>query len=1358
MNTVRKSIWKRLSTPRNLSLIGGGVVLALVACYFIIGSSAFLKGFVLPKVNRALEMEVSADSISLSLFSQCSIRGLKVRVPGAEPLVEAQEAVVRYQLFSLLKGHINAQEVKLVSPVFKIIQTADGKNNLPPTKPAAASGSQAATKPLVSLKNINVSQGRFLQQIASPDGSQQKVEISGLNLTIDRIENGQPGKITIDALAKIDQTQPLPGKLSTNHTVEAKLSGSLDLKLANDLLPWQHNLSGSLRLEIGQAKGAWSHLASAAVRLDCQVTPTQLNQLALRFERQNENWGGLSLSGPLDLVKQEASLKLEIGGIDRRVLNFIGGPYGLDFASTSLNSTNTLDIRKQGKSLWVRGRLAASPLSLQRQGLSSPKLNLGVDYNFSLDLASQSLLVERLNVQGLQEGREMIRAALNRPMTVVWNAQGRGFKESALELTVTNLNLQEWGAFLPVQDPQGSLNASGQILCQKDGQDIGAQFQVNIANFQAKSATNLIQLSRIDLNLTGGLHELRMLEVKEFRVEAAAGDQLMFQCKGSGTYDKDDRAMNWPMSFELNLPWAVNNLQITNFTAQSGGLRFLGLLTSENQVPIVKGSFTLDKFTGKYSIYEFANYEATLEATAEIKDRQLVLRLGRVTERQQFETGGRGDFTARFDATNATAYLSVQRLDVNRYSLLPYLKPWIAPLSFASGNLSGDVKVGYPQGVIVFGLTNVTATNLVVLDPSQLIPPIPLSFKVDQMDLSLDQKGLFKLNSAEVELLDGPNPCGHCSVKGSMDLNTKVSKFDIQLANVNQNALQPWLAERLAPKTLTSALINGQVGLEIAAAKEVRLDLNLSVSNLVATETGAAPPAPMSLLLQVNYVSKTNLAEIKKFFVGLPSTARARNQLQVSGQVDTTQTNAYVGEVTVQSDGLDLTPLYAIFAGGAKSTNAPAPKAPAAVAAKPAEPGQPLSLPFKNFNLNVKIDQFYLGEISASNLVTTLNLAGNKATLQPTAITLNGAPVKARGIIDLGVPGYGYDLDVQAGAIPMAPFANTFSPASKGQIHGEILAAAQIKGAGTSGLDLQKNLAGQMSMVVTNANITQLKQIQKFVLPAVKIVFLFKQLSSMEKATAATSLVGALTQKFAPNSAAGQYITMMADKLDGGKADESLGTIVLKLQAASGNIDFKQFSASNSTFMVYGAGNIALNPVLTNSVLNLPINVIISGLATQGTNVAASAPAQEDKYLTISDTIGSPGYTINTEKLPESLKSLGPAANLILKQASALTKVPNIKFSQSGGGVGAIGGGSTADLLQGVAGLLQKPKAGATNAAPGAVSTNQAPGNQTMELIQGVAGLLQRPKPGATNAPAAAKTNPPPANPAPATNAVQKPK
>ncbi len=1357
MNTVKKSLWKRLSTPRNLSLIGGGVVLALVAGYFIIGSSAFLKGFVLPKVNRALEMEVSADSISLSLFSQCSIHGLKVRVPGAEPLVEAQEAVVRYQLFSLLKGHINAQEVKLVSPVFKIIQTADGKNNLPPTKPAAAPGAQAATKPVVSLKNINVSQGRLLQQIASPDGSQQKVEISGLNLTIDRIENGQPGKITIDALAKIDQTQPLPGKLSTNHTVEAKLSGSLDLKLANDLLPWQHNLSGSLRLAIGQAQGAWSHLASAAVRLDCQVTPTQLNQLALRFERQNENWGGLSLSGPLDLVKQEASLKLEIGGIDRRVLNFIGGPYGLDFASTSLNSTNTLDIRKQGKSLWVRGRLAADPLSLQRQGLSSPKLNLGVDYSFSLDLANQSLLVERLNVQGRQEGREMIRAALNRPMTVVWNTQGRGFKESALELTVTNLNLQEWQAFLPVPDPQGSLNASGQILCQKDGQDIGAQFQVNIANFQAKSATNLMQLSRIDLNLTGGLHELRMLEVKEFRVEAAAGDQLMFQCKGSGTYDKDDRAMNWPMSFELNLPWAVNHLQITNFTAQSGGLRFLGLLTSENQVPIVKGSFTLDKFTGKYSIYEFANYEATLEATAEIKDRQLVLRLGRVTERQQFETGGRGDFTARFDATNATAYLSVQRLDVNRYSLLPYLKPWIAPLSFASGNLSGDVKVGYPQGVIVFGLTNVTATNLVVLDPSQLIPPIPLSFKVDQMDLSLDQKGLFKLNSAEVELLDGPNPCGHCSVKGAMDMNTKVSKFDIQLANVNQNALQPWLAERLAPRTLTSALVNGQVGLEIAAAKEVRLDLNLSVSNLVATETGAAPAAPMNLLLQVNYVSKTNLAEIKKFYVGLPATARARNQLQVSGQVDTSQTNAYVGEVNVQSDGLDLTPLYTIFAGGAKSTNAPAPKAPAAVAAKPAGPEQPLTLPFKNFNLNVKIDQFHLGEITASNLVTTLNLAGNKATLQPTAITLNGAPVKARGTIDLGVPGYGYDLDLQAGAIPMAPFANTFSPATKGQIHGEILAAAQIKGAGTSGLDLQKNLVGQMSMVVTNANITQLKQIQKFVLPAVKIVFLFKQLSSMEKATAATSLVGALTQKFAPNSAAGQYITMMADKLDGGKSDESLGTIILKLQAAGGSIDFKQFSASNSTFMVYGAGNIALNPVLTNSVLNLPINVII---ATQGTNMAASAsaPAQEDKYLTISDTIGSPGYTINTEKLPESIKSLGPAANLILKQASALTKVPNIKFSQSGGGVGAIGGGSTAELLQGVAGLLQKPKAGATNAAPGSVSTNQAPGNQTMELIQGVAGLLQRPKPGATNAPAAAKTNSPAANPAPATNAVQKPK
>jgi len=96
---------------------------------------------------------------------------------------------------------------------------------------------------------------------------------------------------------------------------------------------------------------------------------------------------------------------------------------------------------------------------------------------------------------------------------------------------------------------------------------------------------------------------------------------------------------------------------------------------------------------------------------------------------------------------------------------------------------------------------------------------------------------------------------------------------------------------------------------------------------------------------------------------------------------------------------------------------------------------------------------------------------GGKVTLDPFQLTLNGAPVSAKTDLNLGVPGYQYDVAFTADKIPVEPLANSFSPEYRSQAKGELLASLQVKGAGTTGASLQKNLSGAFGFTFTNANI-----------------------------------------------------------------------------------------------------------------------------------------------------------------------------------------------------------------------------------------------------------------------------------------------
>jgi hypothetical protein len=383
------------------------------------------------------------------------------------------------------------------------------------------------------------------------------------------------------------------------------------------------------------------------------------------------------------------------------------------------------------------------------------------------------------------------------------------------------------------------------------------------------------------------------------------------------------------------------------------------------------------------------------------------------------------------------------------------------------------------------------------------------------------------------------------------------------------------------------------------------------------------------------------------------------------------KTNAIQGALKLASQSLDLTHYYDIFAGSKKpeaaktpATPATAP-APAPQAAANVEP-QPVNLPFHNFSLDANIARLYLHEIEITNFLTTTTIEGSHAVVKPCQLSLNGAPVNATIDLNLGVTGYQYAISFSANKVPVAPLANSLSPEYSGRAKGELVANGQIKGAGITGASMQKNLAGQFLLSLTNADI---------------------QLSGPKSKTIVTVISTALRLP---------ELT-----------DSPINWLVAEGKIGGGQIELTQFKAVGAQFSATSQGTITIAPVLTNSPINnLPLDI---ALPVSLAKKAGLAPANVDTNTTYVDLgkIATIGGTIGAPKTKTDMVAIG------------------ILTAKSVGGIPGVSGSEAGKILKGVGGLGglfggQGPTNSVTNQprANQPPATNQPPGFNPFDLLK----------------------------------------
>jgi hypothetical protein len=1114
-------------------LFGAAVVLLIliVAAYFIVTSAAFLKSAVLPRASQAIGAEVTVSDAAIHPFSEIELSNLKVQSKDQPPLITAPDIRVRYHLWDILHGNLRVDEIALVSPTVARVQNPDGTSNLDPLLKALRGKPSAAAKPAppaktskppqIDLRSFTLINATILKIQNHTDGQRDLLELTNVNLTLTNLQNGQTARLQLEAALRIANNPPA----AAGGTLEAGIKSSFQFSLTPDLKPGA--VTGNTHLDISSASGVFNDFAEFSAALDCDATPSEIRQLDLRFEKAGASLGELAVSGPLDLEKMEGQLQVKLQGIDRRLLNLAGAGSGIDFDSTTINSTNEIALTKAGAVIAATGRFKADKFQVTRANQTTPPLDFSAEYSGTVDRTARTALLRELTLAGKQEGRSLLAASLSQPMNLAWGSSSNNVGDSALQLDVTNLNLADWRPFLGSAVSSGNVNLKMKLLSQQAGKQLGFDLNSQIADLVARVGSNQTFQASVNLQAQGQAADFNQFNLSKYQLQIIRQGQPLLTASGSGTCNLTNTSADAQVALQTSLPGLCSAFPMPGAKFSSGTIELNGRVTQKQNTQTVTGKLTLADLTGQFGNNSFSNFGSTMD------------------------------------------------MDVSR---------------------------------------------------------TPEQIQIHKLDGGLTQAG---------------NAGGSFNLTGSFEPARQKAQLTAGLAGFNQNGLRPFLEPLLAGKKLLSIAINGNASVQYDPNQSSVIKADLQVTNLVVHDpAGPIPATPLSAGLQIDTLLQKQSADIRRFQISLTPTKLAQNQIQLQGQVNFAQPKAIQGNLELTSDSLDLTSYYDLFAGGAKAgTTSSASAQTAPVAAVSQEP-PPMTLPMQNFTVTANLARIYLHEVAITNFQTTVKLDTNRVTIKPLQFSLNGAPVSAAGDVDLSVPGYKYNVALDATQVPFAPLVNSFAPERKGQLGGILTAHAQVGGAGVINADWEKNLTGQFDIGATNVslsidNLSEKNPWEKIIKGVVNVVALIPELiRSPESAIA--SLFNQLT---------GQRGGLM-DELQ--KAP--IEAMVVRGQAGAGRVNVQQASVQSAAFSADAPGGFIWAPVLTNSTINFPITISVSQSIAKQLNLAAANSGAGSTYvalpqfLTMTGTLGNPQKQIKKSALVGlTIKSIG---NSLLNRTS----------------------------------------------------------------------------------------------------------
>jgi uncharacterized protein involved in outer membrane biogenesis len=731
--------WLRLAL-RVAAWAAGVLAVVVVVAYFVVTSSAFIKGVILPSVSTDIHTDVTVTDISFHPFSQIKAHGLKVQAKGQEPFVTASEITVRYNLWSILGGNFRVDEVALVSPTVTLVENADGSSNLDalkasnkkPSESKPPQPGQSSKPPQIDFRKLNLSNATIRKIKNYPDGRRDSIELTNVNVMLTNVKNGQSAKLQLDATLRLDNHPPS----GINGLVEAAIKGNFDFALTADLKPAA--VKGGTRLEVSRAAGRFSDFSTFGAALDCDVTPAEIKQAVLHFQRSGMPLGELAVSGPLDPEKMEGRLKVEFQGIDKRLLNLAGAASGIDFGTTTISSSNEIELTRSGSVISATGRFEAGQVQLTRAGQTTPTLDFSASYDVTMDCAAQNVMLRGLTLTGTQNGNPLLSARLSRPMNLVWGNGANEMGDSALDLAVSGLNLADWKPFLG-NAAAGKAGLTLKLSSQQGGKLLGFDLDSQINNLAVPLGSNQTFQATVSLLARGQAADLKKISLSEYRFQVAQQNQPLLTVSGSGVYDLTDASADLKVALQT-LPAALcQTIPQPGMSFSSGAVELQGRVTQKKNTQTITGKLVIANLTGQVGKNRFQDFGSAMDLDVSKTPEQIQINKITGSLTQGGNAGGAFEIAGKYNPTRKTAQLTVSLSDFNQNGLRPFLEPLLAGKKLVSITVNGNTSLQYdPTGGSALK-ASLQVANLVVNDPQRQLPATPLEAKL-QMDTTVQKQ------------------------------------------------------------------------------------------------------------------------------------------------------------------------------------------------------------------------------------------------------------------------------------------------------------------------------------------------------------------------------------------------------------------------------------------------------------------------------------------------------------------------------------------------------------------------------------------------------------------------------------------
>ena len=514
-------------------------------------------------------------------------------------------------------------------------------------------------------------------------------------------------------------------------------------------------------------------------------------------------------------------------------------------------------------------------------------------------------------------------------------------------------------------------------------------------------------------------------------------------------------------------------------------------------------------------------------------------------------------------------------------------------------------------------------------------------FQQYSLELGVDGNLLGKtvrLVNTQIAFKDGFDLGGSIGVNGELDLSVMKGTLNIQSSGLNRHALQPILGEDSSDGPFREVSLNLEGALDLNLSAESSFQGTANISDLQYKDAATETTQKLMTEFGWNLGWTAEQLDIRNGTLRLSPTAKAGNTLKVSGHLPLKPGLSSKGALNVSSASLDLTPYMDLLMTQTEANKAsPAPETQEKV--EPATPvptaseAEPLEVPLGELDAQVDIGKLFARELTVQDLKGRMLWQTNTLHLEPLSMQVNNGPVKASLHMDFTQPDWGYQMNFDAQNVPVQAITDTLDPANKGKVSGLFFAKGDWSGAGLTEPALQRNLGGSMTMQYKDANI-------ELVSPTIRLLL-------------------------SPITALLRLPELMKAPISGLEANVNVQNQTLSV---------KDTKVLSNAFQVHTAGEIPLANVLTNSVLNLPVEFHLERSIAKKSNLIPSSAPEGTPFVKLPDfvklqgTVGKP--VTKTDKLVLSGLLVKSAAGLPLNvgegAVNALKGVGNFLVGDSG--------------------------------------------------------------------------------------------